>query len=335
MSIKKSGKGWIADVQPAGRGGKRFRKSFATQAEAKQWEAWIKTQVNQSPEWQPERRDLRKLSDLVEIWFTHHGNGLRAGQDMHRRLKAMAEAMGNPVADRFTVDMFASYRTARIDAGLTQSNMNREHAYLRAMFNELSRLGHWTKENPMASLRQFKVQQTELSYLTLEQIDKLLNALKASRNPHVGLISRICLATGARWSEAEELQENQVRNSMIEYARTKSGKTRAVPINEELESAIQRHKREHGQIGRIFGYSISAFREGVERAGLVLPEGQMTHVLRHTFASHFMMNGGNILTLQRILGHANVTMTMRYAHMAPEHLQEAKRLNPLARLTLG
>jgi site-specific recombinase XerD len=149
------------------------------------------------------------------------------------------------------------------------------------------------------------------------------------------LISRICLATGARWSEAEELQENQVRNSMIEYARTKSGKTRAVPINEELESAIQRHKSEHGQMGRIFGYSISAFREGVERAGLVLPEGQMTHVLRHTFASHFMMNGGNILTLQRILGHANVTMTMRYAHMAPEHLQEAKRLNPLARLTLG
>lgn len=87
-------------------------------------------------------------------------------------------------------------------------------------------------------------------------------------------------------------------------------------------------------MGRIFGYAISAFREGVERAGLVLPDGQMTHVLRHTFASHFMMNGGNILTLQRILGHANVTMTMRYAHLSPDHLQEAKALNPLARLTL-
>jgi len=55
----------------------------------------------------------------------------------------------------------------------------------------------------------------------------------------------------------------------------------------------------------------------------------------HTFASHFMMNGGNILTLQRILGRATVTMTMRYAHMSPDHLQEAKNLNPLARLTLG
>lgn len=63
-----------------------------------------------------------------------------------------------------------------------------------------------------------------------------------------------------------------------------------------------------------------------------MPKGQLTHVLRHTFASHFMINGGNILTLQKILGHANLTMTMRYAHLAPEHLQEARALNPLVKL---
>jgi site-specific recombinase XerD len=42
-----------------------------------------------------------------------------------------------------------------------------------------------------------------------------------------------------------------------------------------------------------------------------------------------MMRGGNILALQRILGHQSLTMTMRYAHLAPNHLEEAKRLNPL------
>jgi len=246
----------------------------------------------------------------------------------------MVEAMGDPIAVRFTVDVFAAYRTKRLDAGLTANNMNREHSYLRAMFNELIRLGHWKKDNPLANLRQLKIQQSELSYLTLEQITALLEALAACRNPHVRLISRICLATGAKWSEAEELREAQARNSMIEYARTKSGKTRAVPIDEDLEDDIRAHAKEHGQMGRIFGYSISAFREGVEWAGLNLPDGQMTHVLRHTFASHFMMNGGDILTLQRVLGQANLTMTMRYGHLAPEHLQEAKSLNPLARLTL-
>ncbi|WP_228261177.1 tyrosine-type recombinase/integrase, partial [Klebsiella pneumoniae] len=54
------------------------------------------------------------------------------------------------------------------------------------------------------------------------------------------------------------------------------------------------------------------------------------HVLRHTFASHFMMNGGNILVLQRVLGHTDIKMTMRYAHFAPDHLEDAVKLNPLA-----
>ncbi|WP_254219462.1 tyrosine-type recombinase/integrase [Burkholderia multivorans] len=95
------------------------------------------------------------------------------------------------------------------------------------------------------------------------------------------------------------------------------------------------HADAHGRGVRIFSTAFSAFREAVDRAGLELPSGQLTHVLRHTFASHFMMNGGNILTLQRILGHANLTMTMRYAHLSPEHLLEARMLNPVSRLDGG
>ncbi|WP_162949916.1 tyrosine-type recombinase/integrase, partial [Pseudomonas aeruginosa] len=53
------------------------------------------------------------------------------------------------------------------------------------------------------------------------------------------------------------------------------------------------------------------------------------HVLRHTFASHFIMNGGHIVTLQHILGHASLSMTMRYAHLSQDHLSEAVRFNPL------
>jgi site-specific recombinase XerD len=43
-----------------------------------------------------------------------------------------------------------------------------------------------------------------------------------------------------------------------------------------------------------------------------------------------MMGGGDILSLQRILGHSSITMTMRYAHLSPEHLESALRLSPLA-----
>lgn len=67
----------------------------------------------------------------------------------------------------------------------------------------------------------------------------------------------------------------------------------------------------------------------MERTGIEPPAGQLTHVLRHTFASHFMRNGGNILVLQRVLGHTDIKMTMRYAHFAPDHLEDAVKLNPL------
>lgn len=187
----------------------------------------------------------------------------------------------------------------------------------------------------MEDLRAFKIQQVELTYLTGEQIMKLLDSMGNARNPHVKLISKICLATGARWSEGEELTVQQLKPCLIEFTRTKSGKTRGVPIDQNLYEEINAHAKTHKRLSRIFDYSISAFREAVDRSGLKLPQGQMTHVLRHTFASHFMMNGGNILVLQRILGHASLTMTMRYAHLAPEHLQEAVKLNPLSRLTLG
>jgi hypothetical protein len=50
----------------------------------------------------------------------------------------------------------------------------------------ITRLGHWKKDNPLSSLRQFRVQQIELSYLTLDQIATLLDALKNSRKPPRG-----------------------------------------------------------------------------------------------------------------------------------------------------
>lgn len=82
--------------------------------------------------------------------------------------------------------------------------------------------------------------------------------------------------------------------------------------------------------GKLFQPCYQEFKKMLALTNIELAEGQKTHVLRHTFASHFMMNGGNILVLQRILGHANIPETMRYAHFTPDHLEEAALLNPLS-----
>ncbi len=335
MAISKSSSGgWLVDIQPGGRGAKRFRKTFKTKAEALGWEAWLKTQVTQSPEWQPAKRDRRTLLDLVDLWHKHHGINLRAGADTHKRLQNLTKALGNPYADQFRPEMFAEYRAKRLSEGITANNLNREQSYLRAVFNELERLGQWKAENPLSKVRQIKISERELSFLSNEQIKALLKSL----NGESKLIAKICLATGARWGEAESLRVSQVRNGQLHFSGTKSGKNRSIPIDEALIEELNNHlEKRYGKnkalAERYFQYGYALFRKAVEKSELTLPKGQMTHVLRHTFASHFMMNGGNILTLQKILGHANLTMTMRYAHLSPEHLQEAKTLNPLSRLT--
>nr|WP_231422685.1 tyrosine-type recombinase/integrase [Pseudomonas sp. Leaf59] len=201
--------------------------------------------------------------------------------------------------------------------------MNHELAYLRALFNELERLGEWEGDNPVGKVRALKFDETEMAYLEAEQIGPLLADLDA-RDAATGVVARICLATGARWSEAEGLTSRQVRGGRIHFARTKSSKNRTVPISEDLQKQIKTELP--------FGDCYKKFEASVDAVKLDLPAGQLTHVLRHTFASHYMMNGGDILTLQRVLGHGSLAMTMKYAHFSPGHLAEVVSLNPLSKV---
>lgn len=331
MAIRHVGQGWRVDIQPGGRGGKRYRKTFKTKIDALRWETAVKGKVAGNPSFQMVKKDNRRLSELVTLWYDLHGINLKAAGDTYRRLLALSRALGNPPASMFTPQCFAEYRAKRIAEGLSPNTLNRERSYLAGVFGELRRLGHWEGGNPLARVRPIRVAQTELSFLNFDQINRLLSSLADSKNQDVLLIAKVSLVTGARWSEAEKLRREHVRASpgLVTFIDTKSGKNRAVPIDDSLAGELA-SRLDRG----LFRRSYFAFRSAMIRAEIHLPDGQLAHVLRHTFASHFMMQGGNILTLQRILGHSSLVVTMRYAHLAPDHLQEVLRLNPLSALTL-
>ena len=95
MGINKNENKWIVDTQPNGRHSKRYRKSFTTKAEAMAYEVWIKTQETQTPDWAPAKRDVRRVAELVDIWYEHHGVNLKAGKDTYNRHKMLCVALGN------------------------------------------------------------------------------------------------------------------------------------------------------------------------------------------------------------------------------------------------
>lgn len=322
MSIKSIPNGYEVDCRPQGRQGKRYRKKFKTRGEAQQYERWLISTKN-SKDWIDKPKDSRLLSELAELWFHHHGQTLKRGDRDLRCLLSLARELGNPKAYQVTKGLFSDYRARMLLKGIKPATLNREQTRLSGVFTTLIKIDDYHGDNPVKGMKRLKVAANEMGFLSMSEIQTLLDSLTGETLKVV----MICLATGARWGEAESLRGSNVVGGKVTFVDTKNGKNRTVPIRADLFSEIYT-----GKSGQLFPPCYNEFYKVIKTLNFDLPKGQATHVLRHTFASHFMMNGGNILTLQKILGHATILQTMVYAHLAPDYLNEASKLNPLSTL---
>ena len=316
---------WKVDVEPIK--GKRFRKTLKTKGEAQRFEATCRAKVIDNRDWSPRPKDKRRLSELVQLWYEMHGVALSNGVARLSILKACAESMGDPIASKVDGAAIASVRARWLAKGMKGKTANNRLGYLKAVYNELHKLDVIDFPCPFSRIKPLRLQERPLAYLTKPQIVELLEALRTRETaPHTYMVAVICLSTGARWGEAQALTPERLGAGVVTFANTKSKRVRAVPVPSSLVDAIRKHWSTHGPFTNCLG----VFRKVLLDTSINPPQGQSSHILRHTFAAHFIMGGGHIVTLKEILGHASLSMTMRYAHLAPEHLHEAIRLSPLA-----
>ena len=187
-----------------------------------------------------------------------------------------------------------------------------------------------------------------IRYLTEDEIELLL----AECPKHLKRIIECALNTGMRRGEILSLKWPQVKDGFIYLQKTKTNKARQIPINDDLAKVLSESRREnqlkseyvfpfrkgeHALKGEkpvrqrkglaptpeAIGSIKTAFNAAVSRAGI---EDFRFHDLRHTFASHMVMRGATIKEVQEILGHKNISMTMRYAHLSQEHKEKAVNL---------
>ena len=207
---------------------------------------------------------------------------------------------------------------------------------------ELSTLSHlltkavewkWIDSKP-AQVKLLKTENGRITYLTMEQMDRLLKVSSQDQNKDIHLFTLIGLETSMRKMEilSIRLEHINLEQRVIFIPVAKAG-AREQPITAHLAEFLERHlKSAQADQTWLFpspksvtGHVVSiekAFQRVVTEAGLD-PKEVLRHTLRHTAITHLVQAGVDLPTVQRISGHKTLQMVVRYSHQNGEHIREA------------
>lgn len=232
------------------------------------------------------------------------------------------------------IEKYKAGRLQKVEPG----TVNREVACLRHMFNKAIEWGY-VKNNPVRGVKKLKEPPGRIRYLEGKEIGALLDAMdKLTRGSgsYLKPIVVMALHTGMRKEKILGLKWKDValEHRKITIHRSKNNEPQIIPINNTLYEALEKlPKRPDSDYvfsngnGKPFGNVRRSFDGALEKAGIT---DFVFHDLRHTFASHLVMSGCNLRTVQQLMGHKDITMTMRYSHLSQAHLEEAvQRLDTL------
>lgn len=195
---------------------------------------------------------------------------------------------------------------------------------LKSIFNKAVEWGYLS-ESPAAGVKNLRGQEGRTRFLTTPEIAALLAAASKRLRP----LLLVALHTGMRQGEIFRLRWSDIdfENRLINiHGKTKSGKNRSIPMDDTLFETLQNMKKTSALVfpSRSTGHELTSisriFPRLLKKAKI---ENFRFHDLRHTFASHLVMNGVDLAVVRDLLGHSTVRMTERYAHLAPGYQVKA------------
>jgi len=223
-----------------------------------------------------------------------------------------------------------------LQSGLAPATVKHCLVIVRQVINKAIAWGLWQGENPVKKIKMPQLSNARERFLSREEARRLISEL-GKRSKQTQRLAIVSLETGLRAGELRSMRWQDIDwDSEIIYVRGKGGYDRQVYMTNEVMSAL----REQWQITSTYVFesrhgqktqdTSRAFSRAVEACGLnngVDDRRQIVsfHTLRHTFASWLALNGTPLLTIKELLGHKSLNMTMRYAHLCPDHKREAVR----------
>ena len=214
---------------------------------------------------------------------------------------------------------------------LCNGSSNKILILLRYMFNLAVK---WRTagitENPTEALKLGKVNAHRERFLSAAETQRLLEAVNLSPNKKLKYIIPMLLLTGARKREVLDAKWRDVdlERSFWRIPITKSGRERYVPLSSAALDLLEKVPRsrfsdyifENPRTHKSFSNVFFSWDTARTQAGL---KDVRMHDLRHSFASFLVNAGCSLYEVQKILGHASVSMTQRYSHLSQDSLLRA------------
>ena len=289
-------------------------------------------------------------------------NRKRADEDIYR-LKARfgADFGGEPLACISPL-LLDRWRSKRVTAGIKPITVNRDIAILKSLLSKAEEWGI-IAVNPLARFKPVRVDSiAKVRYLSRDEETRLKQALtqrdeclKSARErgnnwrkdrgygllpnldqfafaDHMTPMILLSLNTGLRRGELFSLHWENINFERavltVQGSTAKSGKTRHLPLNAVALQVLENWRVQCPQGRLVFSSSNGSSFNNVKKAwaGILNDAGIQNlrwHDMRHHFASKLVMVGVDLNTVRELLGHADIKMTLRYAHLAPEHKANA------------
>jgi integrase len=275
------------------------------------------------------KRNLGRMPfrEFAELYLERSVPQMKSARSERIRVLCWVRHFGSrPLGQITHFEILELQRQSR--ARLRPATTNRNLGRLRRMLNVAV---EWNllEESPMKNLKFLAENNRRHRYLSVPESERLIQACVS---PRVRAVVHILLHTGMRLGEALNLRWQDIDFSvgLILIRDSKNGQPRHIPMDAavvDLLNSYPRHPTSDLVFANAHGGKFKGIREGFknarDRAGLV---DLRAHDLRHTFASQWVMAGGDLYLLKEILGHKSILMTQRYSHLSPQFTRSAVNL---------
>lgn len=239
------------------------------------------------------------------------------------RMEVIKKEFRNRIADSITPQEIDRWMASKL-SNRAPATVNRYKALLSLTYR-LGMANRKVTTNPARLIRQRTENNARIRWLRSDEENRLRTTL-GEKYPLRLVELDIALNTGMRQGEQYSLVWDNVDFDLriLTVPRSKHGEKRHIPLNDSALAAFltaqQNSKPGRAVFWNRYGERLRTprqwFEESIKAAKI---SNFRWHDLRHTFASRLVMAGVDLRTVQQLMGHKTISMTLRYAHLAPEH----------------